>query len=231
MAITLVQNTLGTFDTIGSSSLAFSSNLTAGNLSVVGVTSAIAVPGTVTDNQGNTYSLAKQQSTGDAFSDISSIFYASNVVGGAGTVTVQVDTAHHVSIFLTEWSGVVASSPLDVTNGGTASSSTTISPGAITPNQNNSLIISQGADFSFPGRNQTPTVAGGYTGPINNVNNDGNTAERGYNEYLVQSTAAATTASFTVGTATKCSAVVAVFKPAIASKNILGYRTLLGVGF
>jgi len=228
MAIALVQNNFGTAD-LGTASLAFGSNLTTGNLAVVGVTTAISIPGTVTDNLGNTYTLAKQQSTGDAFADVSSLFYASNITGGAGTVTVSTDSVHNISIFLTEWSGVATSSPLDVTNGGTASSSTTISPGAVTPSQNNSLILSQGADYSFPGRNQVPTPATNYT-LIDNVNDDGNTAERGYNEYLIQATAAATTASFTVGTATKSSAVVAVFKPAVSATGTNARRALLGVG-
>ena len=228
MPISLVQNTLGTASA-ASISVAFSSNIGAGNIIAVGVSTAIAIPGTVTDNQGNTYALAKLQSTGGAFADVASIFYAPNAVGGAGTITVQADSSHHISVFLTEWAGALPVSPLDVTNGGTASSSTTISPGAVTPSQANSLILSQGADFSFPGVNQIPTPATNYT-LINNVNDDGNTAERGYNEYLIQGAAAATTASFTVGTATKSAAVVAVFKPVPAGAGPVGYKSLLGVG-
>src|SRR6202521_2678499 len=123
-SISFVQgNSVYNVASAGSIALAFSSNVTAGNLIVVQCEGATNVTMSITDSLGNTYTpigTKVSQSTSD-----SELFYAKNITGGANTVTCTYNpTAIGRYIAFHEYSGADKTSPLDVWafghNGGTS---------------------------------------------------------------------------------------------------------------
>ncbi|MGA9797564.1 MAG: IPT/TIG domain-containing protein [Terriglobales bacterium] len=122
----------------------FTTAQTLGNLNivVVGWNDTTSTVSTVTDNRGNTYTLAIGPTTGTGLRQ--SIYYAKNIAAGTNTVTVTFNkAAAFVDIRALEYSGLDPTSPLDQT-AGAAGSGTTASSGAATTASANELIFGAG---------------------------------------------------------------------------------------
>jgi hypothetical protein len=127
-----------------STTIAFTSNNTAGNLIVVGFYFDDTVNvSSVTDTQGNVYVRAGTQVHSAALSALSDIYYAKNIIGGANAVTVTLSGPVGLTVFIHEYSGLDQNFPLDVTASSTGNS-TTLDSGLATTNFANELIFGWG---------------------------------------------------------------------------------------
>jgi hypothetical protein len=121
------------------------------NVVVVGWNDTTATVQSVKDSAGNSYSLAAGLTNGTAIRQ--SIYYAKNILGGINQVTVVFSpAAAYPDIRILEYSGLDASSPLDVSSGASGNSATA-SSGAVSTTAANELIF--GADTVFTG-DKTP---------------------------------------------------------------------------
>jgi hypothetical protein len=142
---------------------------TAGNLNVivVGWNDAVANVTGVTDNQGNTYSLAIGPTRGTNLSQ--SIYYAKNIKSGTNTVTVTFNQAAvYVDMRILEYAGLSTTAPLDVT-AGASGSSTTPSSGSATTTSANELIFGANTVWTHntgPGANFTTRIITSPDGDI-----------------------------------------------------------------
>jgi hypothetical protein len=106
----------------------------------------------VTDNRGNTYTLAAGPTTNTGLQQ--SIYYAKNIAGGSTTVTVKFNkAASYPDVRILEYSGANTSSPLDG-KAAAAGSGTTANSGAVTTTSANELIFgagTTGTQFSAAG--------------------------------------------------------------------------------
>lgn len=213
MAISLIQkNTL--YDTATATvnlPVAFSSNVRAGDLIIVAVCAFTATVSSVTDSQSNTYTQVTNSPAVNG-SDRSYLYYAKNVKGGAVTVTVNFSAGSRVrSIGIYEYMGADPTAPFDKSATAGSGTGTTVAPGAVTPTNNNSLIVSVGGDFVGGGTGAiTPQT--GYT--LEDSQTDNVSHERYYFEDFIQGTAASTTAQFTVANSAAYRVIASVFKPA-----------------
>ncbi|HEV2116610.1 MAG TPA: IPT/TIG domain-containing protein, partial [Terriglobales bacterium] len=144
--------------------LAFSAAQNAGDLNIVVVgwndTTSTLQP--VSDSAGNTYHLAgtvHQIGSGSGGTALSqAIYYATNIAGGANTVTVTFNqAAAYPDVRVLEYAGV---GTLDVSSGATGTSSTSNS-GAATTTAANELIF--GANMVYT---STTAAGGGFTARI-----------------------------------------------------------------
>jgi len=134
--ITLVQHTSKDAGTTSASSLAFTSNNTAGNW--IGVCIRAGKPSqvfTVTDSRGNTYRQAIQF---NEFSDGTTlgIFYAENIVGGANAVSVSDTILGTMRFAILEYSGIALTNSLDASSGNLGTSAS--------PDSGNATTLSSG---------------------------------------------------------------------------------------
>jgi chitodextrinase len=141
-------------------SATFSAAQTAGNLNVVAIgfsSSSLAVQ-SVTDSNGNTYTLAVGPTVNTASH---AIYYAKNIypaAAGVNSVTVTLTgAANYVDLRIAEYGGIDTVSPLDVVVAGTGTSSTANS-GSVATTHPNDLIVA--ADYT--GKRTTGPGAG-YT--------------------------------------------------------------------
>lgn len=115
MAIAFVQTATNFGASNPLAATAFGSNVTSGNLIVVGLTSTGSVPPQyVTDNFGNYYQAIGQFGNA-SFNVVMSVFFAKNVVGGASFVcTAKFNTAASANaIIASEFSGLALNNPID----------------------------------------------------------------------------------------------------------------------
>src|SRR5579859_4878627 len=97
-------------------SVQFPTSVTAGDMILVHVITALTSGATVTDTLGNTYTSAALAQTSTSSLQISSqILYAANVRGGQDTVTVTIPGSTFLNFMIYEVSGGNPTSPLDVT--------------------------------------------------------------------------------------------------------------------
>jgi hypothetical protein len=178
MAITFVQQANSGTPAGGSSIISlpatFPSAQSAGSLNVVGITYGFSGANPATeivteciDTMGNAYSAATAYAQlvgagGDA--DGVQIYYAPNIVSagaGANTVTVSLNsTASFFMIWIGEYSGIVLSTPIDVTASNVASSPSSTSMTTTAATTTNSLDLIFGLFCAFDG----PSATGaGYT--------------------------------------------------------------------
>ena len=101
-------------------SRAFTSATTAGNSIVIAVLWNNAGAVSVADNRGNTYTSARRARTTWGTNWSSQAFYATNIAGGANTVTATFATPINDwgIIYIHEYSGLGKVNPVDVTNVG-----------------------------------------------------------------------------------------------------------------
>ena len=118
--IALVQVTAGAASgTASTFSLAFPNNTVAGNLIVVGFDFNTNAFSSITDSQGNTLTEVASQLTCPG-SLLSRVYYASNIKGGADTITINLSAnSSWIEVYLTEYSGVNQANPIDAQAGAT----------------------------------------------------------------------------------------------------------------
>ncbi|HEX7963503.1 MAG TPA: hypothetical protein VF466_02830 [Candidatus Saccharimonadales bacterium] len=214
-AVTQVQNNTYTNDT-GSTTLAqtFYANTTAGNLIVAAITwDTNTAPNTVTcsDSKGDSYTTINVWI--DATNKQSlALCYASNIAGGTTTVTATLGANNNTRrMIISEYSGVAASSPVDVSTGvgGVAGTTTTngVTSGSVTPTQNGDLIYAATMDTGT-----ATTIAAGTTAAFSqrNFTNNKDLAVEDYQ----QGNATTVAGTWTYGTAQRYNAAVVAFKPA-----------------
>lgn len=224
MAISLVQHVFGTNNAAGNNTIGtLGANVTAGNLLVLAFNVFTGTINSISDSLSNSYTVV---GTGLNANDRSYIYYVPNCAGGSWIGTVVCDSDHVRSMGVYEYSGAATSLPLDQSSKGSANSSVNVNPGTLTPNQNNSLIVSLGGDFVVGG-NGTVIKAASFTLEDSQYSTTG---ERYYFEDFVQGAAGAVSGSFTLANAASSRSIQAIFKPqpVVASPN--RYRALMGVG-
>lgn len=232
MAIAHVQTKAGA--TVGHTTntvdLTFDSSTTSGNLIVVAVTSygATQTCNTVTDTKGNTYTKigSVNRSPGD---DTIDLFYAKNITGGAShRIDVTMANTENIGIAMSEYSGADTSSPLDTNNNSGNGTGSTATSGSITPSVNNCLIFVGGTDQRLA--TTTVTAGSGYT--LRAMAGTADNSVRVYSEDQIQSTAAAITGDFAIGTSVTWAASIAAFKPAVGGGGGASnqYLPMMGIG-
>jgi len=208
-AIKLVQSIGKDAGTTASSSLAFSSANTAGNLIVVGIRGGR--PGqvfTVTDTRGNAYrqAISISRTTDHTLA----LFYAQNVAGGANSVIVSESIAGQTLRFsIMEYSGVAATNALDATaalEGANASPST----GNATTSANGELLLA----FVSTSDPRVFTQGSGYTlrGFV-----PAEPSTKLVAEDRIQLSAGTASATATINSADTWDAVLATFRPAASA--------------
>ena len=206
--IRLVQDASQDAGPTTSSSLAFTSNNTAGNWIAVCIRAGASSSQifTVSDSQGNTYLQAVQLGvTGDTPNGNSlAIYYAQNINRGANTVTVSDTVSGSLRLAIFEYSGVATSNSLDVT-ASVQGTSTSPNSWSITTTANGDLLLGV-IDTADP---ETFTAGSGY------VAEQLVPAEPGTKllvEDQIQATAGAASASATLGASDPWGALLAAFK-------------------
>src|SRR6202522_4515655 len=103
-------------------SLSFLTNTVAGDLIMVAFDyDTNTVPSSVTDSQGNTFTQVGSQLTSPGATR-SVVYYAKNIKGGADTVTVNLSgTSAWLELYLSEYTGVNQTNPIDVQAGAAGS--------------------------------------------------------------------------------------------------------------
>jgi hypothetical protein len=203
--ITLVQSAATEASGVSSISAPFSSANAAGNLIIAFVRmSSTSQTVTVTDSAGNIYIDAiSQVQTADGHQV--HIFYAKNVAGSANTVTAHFSAANnHPWIAVYEYSGLNTTAPLDTTahaqgSGSTASTGATPS----TTSSNELVFAATGLPASYTGSVSAGT---GYA-----LTQQDTGASRAANEAASTSSTGSVTGTFSLGSATNWTAVVATF--------------------
>ena len=185
--IALVQSAQKPSVTGTSTTLAFTSDVTAGGMLAVAVRtgSATAQTYTVSDTLGNTYTEAFN---GAVQSDHTvALHYTRSSTGGANTITITQTSSATIRLIIMEFSGVAATAYADGTPAVTDSTaSTTATSPSITTSFDNSMILGV---FTVVNGN-TMTEGSGYT-KIDEVD------VKLATEYKLMTTAGATTATMT----------------------------------
>jgi hypothetical protein len=114
-------------------SLAFSANTSAGDLILVAFDySTAATPSSVTDSQGNVFTAVGNQLTSPG-GVRSRVYYAKNIKGGADIVTVKLTASSAwLELYLTEYSGLDLTNPIDDQASASGSAGTVSSADATT---------------------------------------------------------------------------------------------------
>jgi RHS repeat-associated protein len=154
-------------------SVTYAQSQTAGDLNivVVGWNDTTATVQSVTDTQGNTYTLAVGPLKGTALTQ--SIYYAKNIRGGTNSVTATFSQAAvFPDIRIVEYKGLSTTTPFDkaAQNSGTSGNNASVSSGSATTTSANELI------FGSAITNGAFTTAGtGFTKEV--IDSDGNIVE------------------------------------------------------
>ena len=192
----------------------FGSNNTAGNLIVVDVSYWVAggVTGgiTVHDSIGNTYASCGTPITVD--NGTSQVFYAKNIGAGPNTVTVTTGFVGDLNVIATEYSGCLASGPLDAyVAAASVGSVTTLSSGSLTTSFPGDLLHVLAHNVSL---NTTFTLDTGYTLRETLTNTDGMGSGSGDNAVGAAGSYSSTT---TMGSSGYMLTALVAFKPAGSS--------------
>lgn len=218
MSITLVQSKVSpAINNSPDGSLAFDSDVTAGNL--ITVTGAAWTGGTtftfgVNDTRSTSYSVQH----GPAGSERTCIAYG--IAPSSGPCTVTYDPSEggaYMAFTIAEWSGI-DSMPLDVDGGTSTGTGTTPSDG-LTTVAAETLVIGVCSHFDFQNDTITPDTGGGWT-QLGEYEDSAATCN--YNaQYQIFSSAGAKTASWTLNNSRDWGAQTASFKAAQAGAPAL----------
>lgn len=165
MAIAFVQSKSWNGTDGGSGIASASLTLTAGNLIVIwGTNDSRAHAVTFTDAQGNTYTgIASVTFNTTASSAKLWGFYAKNITGGAGAITIHATNGDALSAAMMEFSGCDTTAPLDDIGTHASGTGTALDTGAPpTTAQANEVIVAAGVQT---GGGQTFTAGSGFTMP------------------------------------------------------------------
>jgi hypothetical protein len=103
----------------------------------------------IVDSAGNPYIQASSARTGHAFIQSSDIWYSKNVLGGATTVTITMDSTYvHFVASVYEFAGASITAPFSSANNAQIFSPTTISP-AVTPPVVGNVVVALGFNDNF----------------------------------------------------------------------------------
>lgn len=195
MALAVVQTKTGATTAITATTVAatWSGNTTSGNLIIVGLAGGIQHVSSITDSQGNTYTVAD---TGHFSFSMCEIWYAKNITGGTTpTVTATLASGEPATIHLYEVSGADTTSPLDVhanaSGNGVTANTPTVTSGA-TSNAND-IVFAVGGVFLGAGTDAF-SVGAGYTDftSTNSTPTVGITVSSGAEDKIVSATGAQT---------------------------------------
>jgi hypothetical protein len=164
-------------------------------------------PGTISDSKSNSWTpLTAYIRSG--YSRVRMYYSVPTSVGSGHTVTYTATSIYAVVTFMA-FSGSHASSPFNKESGA-GLSGTTAQPGSVTPDQNDSLLVTAIAWSTEP---NSPVIDEGFSSPVY-IDYDSGTAERGGGvSYLIQTTAAAANPTWTFDTTGEQAVTIAVFKP------------------
>ena len=114
----------------------------------------------VTDTQGNTYTLIGSPQTWSPYHFVERLYYAKNIKGGANTTTVTLSGSKYMEVHLYDYSGLDTSSPLDASATPQTGTSVTGTSGILTTSNANDLLFG----FFHSDNNVTNTAGSGFTG-------------------------------------------------------------------
>ncbi len=119
--------------TANSFSLSFPNNTVAGDIILVGFDFiASATLSSISDSQGNAFTEVGNQLTSPG-GGASRVYYAKNIKGGADTVTVKLSAnSTYLEVYLTEYSGVDQTNPIDAQAGASGNAGSVSSGNATT---------------------------------------------------------------------------------------------------
>lgn len=199
---------------------------TSGSDILIAVTSYYATgTDSVTDSKGNTWVKLNDYTNG-AFNRVTISYVKSATVGTNHTFTSSGANGSFPAIAVAAFSGSNTSAPFDQQNGSTSSDT----PGSITPTTDNQLIISGISTLS--GAGSAPTIDSGFT--VTDSHGNAASAYAGYGlAYKIQTTAAAVNPTWTDGDVFRATNI-ASFKSSGAAPPVVvvvaNNLTLLGVG-
>ena len=119
------------YGSAGPISVSFPSNTVAGDIILVGVIFNTNATLSVTDSQGNAFTQVGTQLISPG-SNRSQVYYAKNIKGGPDTVTVTCSVSCYQEVYVTEYSGVDQTNPIDVQAGASGSAGAVSSGNATT---------------------------------------------------------------------------------------------------
>src|SRR5579883_2280457 len=119
------------YGSAGPISVLFPSNTVAGDIILVGVIFNTNATLSVTDSQGNAFTQVGTQLISPG-SNRSQVYYAKNIKGGPDTVTVTCSVSCYQEVYVTEYSGVDQTNPIDVQAGASGSAGAVSSGNATT---------------------------------------------------------------------------------------------------
>ena len=211
---------------VASIAATFASNNVAGNSIIVLVGSGDNGALTVTDTGSNTYKKAILQANSTTFQ--AAIYYATNIVAGANTVTVADASSDSMAIQIYEVSGLIAQEALGQSTSGTGTSATpTLS--ALAPGSPNSLAFLAVA-VGTAAQAVSATSTTNWT--LDSTQNSGATVAGLYtfgalSQYLGNVASVVPTA--TVASSEPYAAVAAIFKPVVV--GVQGTVTIGGYNY
>lgn len=234
MAIALIQSVKKVVSGANNTTLAYGSDLTAGNLlcntHAHWNSGALAIT-TPVDTLSHTYAAMTAEQGGAGALRLRS-FYEESCTGGACTVTFDIattDAGGDLTVVVAEFSGAALSAALDATQVGTGTGTAVDSGTTATLAQADEMIW---GGMTHDGGNQTITETGGATLVQENEGGTGNVPIGCSYEIVAATTAQA--ATWTIGLSTLWFAHVATFKAAAAggaTSLVRGMRmTFVGVG-
>lgn len=228
MAIAFVQSRTAEAGGYDSTTLAFNSNVTSGNLLIItgGIWNGNDVTSfTMSDSVGTTYTTLLGSATGGI---PIKPWIAYGIAGGSGANTVTINpngVGRYSSHTIAEFSGIDAT-PLDADGGNSTGSSTTPSDGMTTIAADTvvigTVVHGHGGTIAI-----TEDTGGGWTllGEIQSISNAPHNAQ-----YQIFSSAGAKTASWTLGASVSWCAMTASFEATAAAVANVHRKLLLGVG-
>lgn len=176
--------------------------------------SAAWTSGQVTDNQGNTYTLAAASTANNG--QQCGVWYAENIGSPSGTFTATLDpvsTGDYPNLIALEVTGLATSSSFDQTNTATGNS-TAPNSGSITPSQADELVIGVACTG---GTVASIAAAGGWTEEIEQL--DSNNHQSGEGDSQIVASTSALSASWTLPGTNQWSALIVSFKAAAAAAS------------
>jgi chitodextrinase/sulfur relay (sulfurtransferase) DsrF/TusC family protein len=207
-SIALVQSSSGNVLNTSQVSVAMPAPITTGNLVVVAISCWPSAPATtaITDNLGNTYTLAGQTRR-TASGAYTGIWYAKSVVGGTATITFRTASGgSELSMVAAEFSGANTAAPLDAATGATGSSSAP-SSGNMTPSATGDLVIGAGTHDGT----EVTSAGSGFT-LIAVTSENSNVYQPLAMEFKIQATTSATAATFSLSKSDTWAQAGALFK-------------------
>lgn len=208
---TVVQTARNNFTTTSPWNLVWGGNPTTGNMIAVTITlTTNHTVSSVTDTQGNTYTLSKLVAT--AGSRRTYIYYAKNITGGTTpTVTVTLSGSGTGSLNLIEVSGLSTTAPEEATDSNTGTgTSITSSAGGVNSSANVFAVVAGTTDTAG-----TFTEGSGYTLFT--------TGGRRHCQYKTSVAAlSGETGPWTTDTSTVWASAIAIYKPDAATVTFFG---------